>query len=183
MSELNPVHSTHTSRSRIQASDYVAVMRYVSADKTRLRMASCVINPRLFRNTYAWAVPWLRKLVAGLPPRSPGFAQGSVHVGFVVDKVALEHVFHQVFRFFPVSIIILPELRTHIGLSSSGRRTIVSLVETVRIHSLNSWKKKTITLSLLIHEESQLYFHFLFLPIILSAVFSGFRCLLLFVSA
>jgi hypothetical protein len=36
-----------------------------------------------------WAVPWLRRLVAGLPPLSPVFDPGSVHVGFVVDKVAL----------------------------------------------------------------------------------------------
>jgi hypothetical protein len=35
------------------------------------------------------AVPWLRQLVAGLPPRRPGFDLGSVHVGFVVDEVAL----------------------------------------------------------------------------------------------
>jgi hypothetical protein len=36
-----------------------------------------------------WAVPWLRSLVADLSPRRPGFAPGSIHVGFVVDKVAL----------------------------------------------------------------------------------------------
>jgi glycosidase len=35
------------------------------------------------------AVPWLRRLVAGLSPRRTGFATGSIHVGFVVDKVAL----------------------------------------------------------------------------------------------
>jgi hypothetical protein len=34
-------------------------------------------------------VPWLRRLVVGLSPRRPGFNPGSVHVGFVVDKVAL----------------------------------------------------------------------------------------------
>jgi hypothetical protein len=39
------------------------------------------------------AVPWLRRLVAGLPPRRPGFDPASIHVGFVVDKVALGHVF------------------------------------------------------------------------------------------
>jgi hypothetical protein len=50
------------------------------------------------------------------------------------------------FRFFSVSIIIPPELRTHIGLSSSRGRTIVSLVATVRRHSLNSWTKKHNTL-------------------------------------
>jgi hypothetical protein len=50
------------------------------------------------------AVPWLRRLVAGLSPRSPGFAPGSIHVGFVVDKVALGQVFLSS-SFFPVSII------------------------------------------------------------------------------
>jgi hypothetical protein len=38
-------------------------------------------------------MPWLRSLVAGLSPRRPGFAPGSIHVGFVVDKVALGQVF------------------------------------------------------------------------------------------
>jgi hypothetical protein len=45
------------------------------------------------------AVPWLRRLVVGLPPRRPGFDPGSVHVGFVVDKVALGQVFPRVLRF------------------------------------------------------------------------------------
>jgi hypothetical protein len=47
------------------------------------------------------AVPWLRRLAAGLPPRKPGFDPGSVHVGFVVGKVALGQVFLRVLRFFP----------------------------------------------------------------------------------
>jgi hypothetical protein len=51
------------------------------------------------------AVPWLRWLVVGLSLRSPGFSLGSIHVGFVVDKVALGQVFLRVFRFSPVSII------------------------------------------------------------------------------
>jgi hypothetical protein len=38
------------------------------------------------------AVPWLRQLVAGLSTRRPGFDPSSVHVGFVVDKVALGQV-------------------------------------------------------------------------------------------
>jgi hypothetical protein len=42
-------------------------------------------------------VPWPRRLVAG-PHRDR-----SVHVGFVVDKVALGQVFHRVLR-FPLSI-------------------------------------------------------------------------------
>jgi hypothetical protein len=38
-------------------------------------------------------VQWLRQLVASLSPRWPAFDPGSVHVGFVVDKVALGSVF------------------------------------------------------------------------------------------
>jgi hypothetical protein len=51
---------------------------------------------------------WLRSLVAGLAPRRPRFAPGSIHVGFVVDKVALGQVFLRVLRFSPVGIIPPP---------------------------------------------------------------------------
>jgi hypothetical protein len=44
--------------------------------------------------------PWLRSF-AGLSPRRPG----SIHAGFVVDKVALGQVFLRVLRFSPVSVI------------------------------------------------------------------------------
>jgi hypothetical protein len=37
--------------------------------------------------------------------RRPGFDPGSVHVGFVVDKVALVQVFRRVLRFSPVNFI------------------------------------------------------------------------------
>jgi hypothetical protein len=50
-------------------------------------------------------VPWLRRLVVGLSPRRPRLDPGSVHVGFVVDKVVLGHVFPQVLRFSPVNFI------------------------------------------------------------------------------
>jgi hypothetical protein len=60
------------------------------------------------------AVPWLRSLVTGLSPRRPGFAPRSIHVGFVVDKVALGQVFLRVLRFSPANII--PPL-PHIHLS------------------------------------------------------------------
>jgi hypothetical protein len=53
------------------------------------------------------AVSWLRRLVAGLSPRRPGFDTGSVHVGFVVHNVALGQVFPRVLRFSPVNIIPL----------------------------------------------------------------------------
>jgi hypothetical protein len=38
------------------------------------------------------AAPYLKRLVAGFPPRRPGFKRGSSHVGFVVDKVVLRQV-------------------------------------------------------------------------------------------
>jgi hypothetical protein len=47
----------------------------------------------------------LWRLAAALPPRRPGFDPGSVHVGFVVDKVALAQVFLRVLRFSPVNFI------------------------------------------------------------------------------
>jgi hypothetical protein len=47
------------------------------------------------------AVPWLRRLVAGLSPRRPGFDPGSVHVGFAVDKVALGQVFRPSTSVYP----------------------------------------------------------------------------------
>jgi hypothetical protein len=43
---------------------------------------------------------WLRRLVSGLSTRRPGFVPGSVHVGFVVNKVALEQGFLRVLRVF-----------------------------------------------------------------------------------
>jgi hypothetical protein len=52
-------------------------------------------------------VPWLRRLVAGLPPRRSRFDPGSLHVGFVVDKVALGQIFSPVLRFSLVSFIPL----------------------------------------------------------------------------
>jgi hypothetical protein len=51
------------------------------------------------------AVPRLRLLAADLLPRRPGFDPGSVHMVFVVDKVALGQVFPRVLRFFPVNFI------------------------------------------------------------------------------
>jgi hypothetical protein len=57
------------------------------------------------RKNKLWAVPWQRSLVAGLSPRRPGFAPGSIYVGFVVDKVTLGQVFLLVLLFSPVNII------------------------------------------------------------------------------
>jgi hypothetical protein len=45
------------------------------------------------------AAPQPKRLVAGFPPRRPGFAPGSAQVWFVVDKVALGQVFSEYFGF------------------------------------------------------------------------------------
>jgi hypothetical protein len=58
-----------------------------------------------FINKFSRIVPWLRRLVAGLSPQMHGFDPGSIHVGFVVDKVALGQVFPRVIRFSPVNFI------------------------------------------------------------------------------
>jgi hypothetical protein len=77
----------------------------------RMYMEKCIPGTR--------AVPWLRRLVAGLSPRRPVFAPKSVHVGFVVDKVALGQGFLRVLRFSPVSIVpswlFIGRLICHLG--------------------------------------------------------------------
>jgi hypothetical protein len=47
----------------------------------------------------------VRGEIDGLSPRRPGFAPGSIHVGFVADKVAQGQVFLRVLRFSPVNFI------------------------------------------------------------------------------
>jgi hypothetical protein len=59
---------------------------------------------------FSQATPWLRPLVTGLSLWRPGFAPGSVHVEFMVDRVALGQVFVWALQFFPVSIIPPPWL-------------------------------------------------------------------------
>jgi hypothetical protein len=73
----------------------------------RCLFESCVYN--------TWrAVPRLRWLVAGLSPRRSGFAPGSIHVGFVVDKVALGQVFSPSSSVFPCQYHSTVALQTHI---------------------------------------------------------------------
>jgi hypothetical protein len=49
----------------------------------------------------------MAQAVSRRPPRSPGFAPGSVHVGFVVNKVALGQCLLQVLLVSPVNSIRL----------------------------------------------------------------------------
>jgi hypothetical protein len=66
-------------------------LRKVKQAKTS-KQAVTIHNVTPVTNIHFWAVPWLRRLVAGLSPRRPGFDPGSVHVGYVVDKVALRQI-------------------------------------------------------------------------------------------
>jgi hypothetical protein len=46
-------------------------------------------NKRSTRMLILKDAPYIKRLVAGFPPRRPGFEPGSGQVGFVVDKMAL----------------------------------------------------------------------------------------------
>jgi hypothetical protein len=73
-----------------------------------------------------------RRLVAGFPPRRPGFNPRSGYVGFVVDEMALRQGFLRALR-FPLPVIIPPtapyssssssNIRGWYNRSNSGRRT------------------------------------------------------------
>jgi hypothetical protein len=70
-----------------------------------LLMSATISGYIKYKKINVKAVPWLRRLVAGLPPRRTGFDPGPVHVGFVVIKVALGQVLPRVLRFSPVNFI------------------------------------------------------------------------------
>ena len=48
--------------------------------------------------------PWLRRSVAGLSLRRPGFDKSSISLKFLVDNLALIRGLLRVFRFSPVSV-------------------------------------------------------------------------------
>jgi hypothetical protein len=56
---------------------------------------------------YVWVVLWLRRLVIGLSPRRHGFNARTLHVRFMVDKVALGLISVPVLPFPSVTIIPL----------------------------------------------------------------------------
>jgi hypothetical protein len=60
-----------------------------------------------------------KRLVAGIPPRRPGFKAGSSHVGFVMDRVALGLVFSEHFV-FPCQSSLHQFLHNHHHLSSGA---------------------------------------------------------------
>jgi hypothetical protein len=78
---------------------------------------------------YILVMPWLRWLVAGLSLRRPRFVPGTVHVGFVVDRVAVGQVF--------LWVSVLPSVSFHCG---SPYRYITCSAD---IHLLVCWWKVT----------------------------------------
>jgi hypothetical protein len=68
--------------------------------------------------TSSLTVPYLRRLVAGFPPRQPGFDPSSSHVGFVV---ALGQVFLEYFC-FPSQFSFHRLLHTHDLSSGAGTK-------------------------------------------------------------
>jgi hypothetical protein len=82
----------------------------------------------LFLNMRCKAVPWLRRLVAGLSLRRPGLAPGLDHVGSAVDEAALGHVFLRVIWFSSVNIIPL-WLSTLISFGGRIKSTLVAAAQ------------------------------------------------------
>jgi hypothetical protein len=78
-----------------------------------------------FQFSFNRGKPRLRRLAAGLPPRRPGFDPGSVHVGFVVDKVVLGQVFLRLLWFSPVDFI---------PLLGKGQKIIIIVIFIIGLH-------------------------------------------------
>jgi hypothetical protein len=75
-------------------------------------------------------VPWLRRLAAGLPTRRPGLDPGSVHVGFVVDKVTLGQVFPPSSSVFPCQFH-----STGAPLLGKGQEIIFTVIFIIGLHN------------------------------------------------
>jgi hypothetical protein len=80
-----------------------------------------------------------KRLVAGFPPRRPGFDPRSGHVGFVVDKVALGQIFSEYFG-FPCQSSFHRLLHNHPR--SSGTGTIGQQWPTYQLDSVSPHPEK-----------------------------------------
>jgi len=96
---------------------YAFLVSYIVATHSfHLRLLDFTLLTVLIRYT---RLPWLRRLVAGLSLRM----SGSVHVRFVVGRVALGQVFLRILRHSPVSIIPpwFPIFMYHLGDEQKAR--------------------------------------------------------------
>jgi hypothetical protein len=78
--------------------NYILYSRFLSGFSDELRDGRSGFDP-LPCKIFLMAVQYFKQLVAGFPPRRPGFEPGSSHVIFVADKVALGQVFSEYFGF------------------------------------------------------------------------------------
>jgi hypothetical protein len=81
--------------------------------------AHLIHEPVLVEHLHLLQTLQLKRLVAGFPPRRPGFHPGSGQVGFVVNKVAQGQVFSEYFG-FPCQSSFHQLLRNHPHLSSGA---------------------------------------------------------------
>jgi hypothetical protein len=98
----------------------------------------------MYTYLYYKTVPYLRRLVAGFPPRRPGFDPRSGLVGFVVDKVALRQVFSEYFG-FPCQFSFHRMLHTHHHLSSRAgtiSQTVTDVLSGLYVAPTQESKKK-----------------------------------------
>jgi hypothetical protein len=128
----------------------------------------------------------LKRLVAGFPPRRPGFYPRSGHVGFVVDKVALRQVFSEFFGFPCKSSFHRLPHNHHLssGAGTIGQQWPTSQVDSVSPHPEKLKKKKIkikklgnilVQISLLFHAKYRNYLE------LLLQMFAGFFDLLILV--
>jgi hypothetical protein len=109
----------------------------------KLHKSKCVS----FISNYTWFTRklrvWVRQLVVGLSSWRLGFSPGSIHVGFLVDIVAVGQVFSS-YSGFPCQYHSTVALHTH---ASPGEWTRGPLVAAAHRHSLtpSTWKATTIT--------------------------------------
>jgi hypothetical protein len=75
------------------------------------------------------AIPWLRRLVAGLSPYRPGVTTKPVHMVFAVDRVAFGQVSLPVPQFFFVTA--MPSLLRISNSFSNHRRRTTSVIDSV----------------------------------------------------
>jgi hypothetical protein len=128
---------------------------------TERKTKSMKLYPSLYTRIFQTRNSFLR-LVAGFPPRRPGFDPRSGYVGFVVDKVALGQVFSEYFG-FPCQSSFHRLLYNHH--QSSGAGTIGQEWPTYQVDSVSPHPeklKKNSFLIMLVNHESSLMPTFLF---------------------
>jgi hypothetical protein len=90
---------------------YTRCIKFGRRDVHIMLLSDCEFHENLRSESCSWiklaneAVPWPRRLVAGLSTRKPGFGPGSVRVGFMLYKVAMGQFFPRVLGVSPVSFI------------------------------------------------------------------------------